>query len=923
MKIKHLCVLVSLIAILLSVNINALATELVLAPSAVSGNTVVAPSDPSIRATGADGWYSENKNVYWAGHNVSQSAGSSLSVNIIKKNGLDAFQTRVFNAETGKYSGVAYRVSHAHIDGQPNYTQELETAGVHEFGFEVTYFDSAEMAGNWLLCYMTWSKAENNVHKSFGHYGLPIVRYMGTNTWKRVRWTYDYGSDLTKWNFYSDGSEREDFKFYSVRGIVGSSEIHKDDVTVGPTYIHDFTMLPIDEFNEYCAKTSDSYLTADKGGVISYELESSISGYSTSEGTVGESDGRYGANIFAGTEVTFSSPATSLAGEKGAIVVDCYAPEKTKITVTDGDGNIRRVEHPGSSWQKLTFLRDEIITGEYTLKASGNISVASIHYEATERTIPPYDEEEVEKPDDDEEIPVINADVVTYLEPAVTTDGSESTITYRLTSAPADKKVLVVATYINPETEKILAINSAEYIDVSQIEDRKITVTLPDMTSDGGVLRCYVWESLTDVAPLGNYAPAAPDALTSEILGTNAYLSWNTPKDDFDSSDDLTYGIYDSGMLIMDGININSAELNNLILGEEYNFSVTATDSMGAESKLGKEVKGAVKQYNTIIATEESIGTSRPQESEDKTLMFVGAVDKPNYYNTYKASVVSGLTAYESIERVDDSGVVRPGVWSRIPFRINPNYANTLKSSNVDKLGFEVVYFDSAELKGYHMNAYISWGRNTDSIRVDAYTSAGYIPFTGSDSWKVYRGTVDLAGGWFAPNESNITRGNPHFEFYTVKGTTGSDRDVTPGPAVVHSLTVLPIDDFEEYSNASGASLNIKEGAVVSCNISSELEGLYEGNGVTKHDGRFGADIKADKNVGFVVDDSSLIGSQGSVVIYCYAEEETNIKIGNVTKTHSGKGWQKIRFEQMPIVKTYAITADKDISVNTVRVIAD
>ena len=178
--------------------------------------------------------------------------------------------------------------------------------------------------------------------------------------------------------------------------------MHKDDVTVGATYIHDFTMLPIDEFNEYCAKTSDTYLTAEHGGVISYELESSIAGYSKSEGTVGEVDGRFGANIFAGSEVTFSAPGTTLAGEKGAVVVECYAAEKTKITVTE-NGNIRRVEHPGGSWQTLSFLREEMVTGEYTLVADKNITIASIHYAPTERTVPPYDTEEEEIPE--EEIP--------------------------------------------------------------------------------------------------------------------------------------------------------------------------------------------------------------------------------------------------------------------------------------------------------------------------------------------------------------------------------------------------------------------------------------------------------------------------------------------------------------------------------------
>ncbi len=915
MKFKKLHLFVISILAILSINVSVLATELEIAPSLVHGNTV--------KATGFSAKerkvYSSNGNVRWTGYDFETDyKKGTISVKAVTKNGLQAYETVKYYDSTGveqeKYSGVGYRVSYS--ADAVNYTAALDAAGVHEFGFEVTYFDSEEMAGNWLLVYKTWQTGNNQ----YGHYGMPLVAYQGTNTWKRVRWTYDYGSDLSKWSFWSDQEERVDFKFYSVKGYVGSDEINKDDATVGATYIHDFTMLPIDEFNEYCAKTSDTYLTAEHGGVISYELESSIAGYSRSEGTVGEIDGRFGANIFAGNEVTFSAPGTTLAGEKGAVVVVCYAAEKTKITVTE-NGNIRRVEHPGGSWQTLSFLREEMITGEYTLVADKNISIASIHYAPTERTVPPYDTEEEEIPE--EEIPVIDTDVITYLAPTVSSDGSESTITYRLTSAPEGKKAIVVATYINPDTEKILAINSAEYVDVSQVEGRTLTVTLPDKTAEGGVLRYYIWESLTSSAPLGNYAPAAPGGVTAEILGTDAYLNWDKPIDDLDSSEDLTYGVYDSGMLIADGIVVSEAEINGLVLGEDYNFSITATDTMGAESILGKEVSGSVKMKNTIIAGTESIGTSKPQHSSDETLMFVGAVDTKNYYNAYKPSVVMGLNAYESIERLDDSGVVRPGMWSRIPFRINPNYANTLKSNNVDKLGFEVVYFDSAELAGYYMNAYVSWGKNADSIKVDAYGSAGYIPFTGSNSWKRYRGTIDLAGGWFAPNETNITRGNPHLEFYTVKGTTGSDRDITPGAAIVHSVTVLPIDEFEEYTSASGAFVSAKEGAVISCNIENDLEGKYEGNGVTKHSGIYGADVDADEEIVFAVEDSSLIGSQGAVIVYCYAERETDITIGSLTKTHNGNGWQKIKFEQLPVVRTYTLTADNDISINYIRVKAD
>lgn len=391
MKIRRLSLLLSIIMAIVSLQLPMLANAetagevsadvITSDPKFVHGNTVVAPYDAATKGTGADGWYSANKNMFWAGHNISQSAKGSLSVNIVQKKRMSAFET--VKRDNGAYSGVGFRVSHAHVTGQPNYTAELDAAGAHKFGFEVTYYDSKDMAGNWLLCYMAWSTGNNQ----YGHYGLPIVQYEGTDSWKRVRWTHDYGSDLSKWSFYSDGAEREDFKFYSIKGTVGSTAMNKDDATVGPTYIHDFTMLPIDEFEEYCAKTSDSYLTAEEADVISYGLESNIAGYNSIDGNVSGVDNRYSAKIPAGFEVKFSAPETALKGKMGKIVVECYAKEETNVTLNGTTlvhtGDLQPTVSSGkdNSYQKLVFLQSCITDGEYILTADKDIQIASIHYE--------------------------------------------------------------------------------------------------------------------------------------------------------------------------------------------------------------------------------------------------------------------------------------------------------------------------------------------------------------------------------------------------------------------------------------------------------------------------------------------------------------------------------------------------------------
>lgn len=925
MKFKKLSLFFGLVIITLSLNAAVFSAAASVNPSVLNENTVVAPSDSTTKATGADGWYSQNKNVFWAGHNLSQSSGSSLSVNIVNKNGLNAFETRVYNTSTGNYTGVAYRVSHAHVEGQPNYTAELEEKGIHEFGFEVTYFDSENMAGNWLAVYNTWNNSVNNVNKpSYGHELLPLVQYEGTNSWKRYRWYKDYGEDLSAWNFYSDQSEREDFRFLSVKGEVGSSTPNTADLTVGATYIHDFTMLPKNEFEEYCKTTSESYIMAERGGVISYGMVSSASSYSKEDGAVSQKAGRFGINAAAGEEIIFYAPETDLKDEKGAVVIDCYADEETKITVTE-NGKIRRVTHTGGEWQTLKFLRSEITDGLYYVKANKKISIASIHLEAADEEIPAYDPEIDPDEGNDEggEAPLVGASVITFAEPKTQTDGKNATVTYTLTSLPEGKKAVLVAAYVNPETEKILAINSSECDDVSLLTDRKISVSLPDKTAEGGVLRHYLFESLKNVAPLGNFAPAPPKLLSAETLGTSTTLKWNKTYDDYDNADDLTYGIYDSGMLKKDGICELSGTVSGLILGEEYSLSVAAEDTMEAVSNLSEEKQVVIEKPNTLIAGTQGVGTSNPQISDDGHLMFVGGVDVKGYFNAYEPSVALGLTCYKTTEKLNDAGEVIPELFTRVPFRVDPNYANTLKSKGISKVGLEITYFDSSELKGSYLDIYMSYGKTEASTKVDAYAAADYIPVTGTNTWKRYLVAFDLNGGWFAPNETNITRGNPHIEIFSAKGTTGGDRDICVGKTLIHSVTLLPIDDFNEYKEASGAYLTANEGAVVSLNLTSDIGGKYEENGVTKHAGRFGADISKNTSVSFKLEDTSLVSMEGSVVVFCYAEKETNVTLGGETLIHSGNGWQKLKFNQSPIIKNYTLTADGDISINSVRITAN
>lgn len=712
MKFRKLSLLLSFIMVMLTLSVPAFAENTenaVIDPTFVHGNTVVAPADSTQTANGGTGgYYSANKNMYWAGVNVSQSQGSDIAVNIVKKNRLNAFETRVYNTEKGYYSGVAFRVSHDHGgDGgvtQPAYTAQLVKDGVNEFGFEVTYFDSAEMAGNWLLVKMVW---QNKVTNGFQTYGMPLVQYEGTNTWRRYHWTYKYSSTRSAWDFYSNATERADFQFLTVAGTVGSTAVNKDDRTVGATYIHDFTMLPLNEFNEYVAKTSDSYLFADKGGVISYGLTSSIGAYNTTDGTVSGSANRFGAVVGANTNVTFSAPNTTLGGKMGNIVVDCYADEETEVTL---GGDTQTLA--GGAWQKLSFLQGSITNGKYSLSANKNIKIGSIHYEG------------------------------------VTTESKANTIT---------------------------------------------------------------------------------------------------------------------------------ADLN---------------------------------KYTT----------TNIQKSADGRIILASQTDKNTYMNWYEPTLVSGLAGYKSLERKDDSGNTRENVYSRITFKMDTTYAQSLRTAEQDEVGYEVTYFDAPEMKDKYLAVFMDWAEEGKET-VTKQSSIYFIPLTGSGSWKTYRSAWDTYGGWFAPWTTQAGRGNPNFEFWVAEANTGSGRDVTKAPAIIHSLTVMPVGEYmESFAKDGNAFVTAEKGAVISAGMTSTIDGKYQGNGVSLHEGTFGADIAANEALTFTVDNMQTKNTFGMVKAKLYANEAATVTLGTETKQLTGEGWQEVEFSGVSLSgNSLSLTASEAVSVASVK----
>lgn len=116
----------------------------------------------------------------------------------------------------------------------------------------------------------------------------------------------------------------------------------------------------------------------------------------------------------------------------------------------------------------------------------------------------------------------------------------------------------------------------------------KITLTA-DITAnrDTEEMRCFVWEGLASLKPLGNTAPTAPTAVAANaetVTNSTVELSWNSSVDDTDAI--AYYNVYRDGKYV--GSTLGN-ECNFKDVGIEHNtavtYTVTAVDVVGAESE--------------------------------------------------------------------------------------------------------------------------------------------------------------------------------------------------------------------------------------------------------------------------------------------------------------------------------------------------
>lgn len=480
----------------------------------------------------------------------------------------------------------------------------------------------------------------------------------------------------------------------------------------------------------------------------------------------------------------------------------------------------------------------------------------------------------------------------------ISTDSGITTVTLPLLTKPAGKSVVLVAAYIHQETGRILSVNAAPFDDVSLIAENYINIGVENKEEEGGKLSYYVWDSLGNEITLLNNPPATPLDLEDSTTISQSHLTWSSPDDDYDLSEDLTYNIYQNGMLLKENSSQKEYTVQNLAWGSDYSFEVCAVDKEGAQSNA-KTVSVTTPYKNTVQTTNAVI------PSPDGNLEFTGSETANTRYFYCEKAEAGGLPCYKTALRTQDSA----GTY--LMYKFADKYFSEL--SGVKKFACELTYFDEG----------------TDKITVDWYclrNGASQIAYertfvikTNTMTWKTIRKTFTLENTEeFA---KNTDEGSGYFNFRL----KSSDKNVG---LKARAFSVFPIyedgreNEYDAVIKKNAGAYLAADKATVSCDVESNAEGVIP----TEMDGRSGIALSAlGENFTFRVTDAALqSGNIKGYVTYYAPEAGTNITLGAETKsvTASGK-WQMMCFDISDIGSgTNAITADNDVYINSVRIVA-
>lgn len=529
---------------------------------------------------------------------------------------------------------------------------------------------------------------------------------------------------------------------------------------------------------------------------------------------------------------------------------------------------------------------------------------------------------------------------VRFGEPTVSTDGAQTIITYPVVEAEAGKSALLVATYIDIETGKLLSVGTTTVDDASLVSS--IEVTLADKSADGGILQYYLLDDKNNVTPIGNFAPLAPTAGGLEIKTDDTYSHWKNAAvidwteatdDDYDSPADFKYNLYDDGKLIEENMTGTSSTVKNLIPGTEYHLGVATKDTDGAVSKEDTFDSFKVEMPNTVVTTDPSDIWSDHMFVDAQVghnVIFAGVADDGAQMTRGVVNHIGGMPCFvaRQFDRNPD------GTWQYnnpgfVTYRFSDSALEVYEGQGIKDFTYEFVYFDNSPVHG----TIDLW----NSVHC-GLNSTKEIEMTGGNVWKVGRGTFSLGNTPFSnvrEQIGDIGLNLFHFRFkHSAASVTGDGKEVN-----AYSFTCMPTSEFEEYARLRGADLTIiaetetedgittvTDAATVICGLESNAAGLSKEIGKI-YDVAGRSAIKTDDLsngiLTFKVNDTNILGNAGEIVVACYSETETTVTIGDSSQILPANKWCKLTFAQDTVGSdTYSVRTSNPVYVSTVRITA-
>lgn len=538
------------------------------------------------------------------------------------------------------------------------------------------------------------------------------------------------------------------------------------------------------------------------------------------------------------------------------------------------------------------------------------------------------------------------AAAVQYSNVNVTTDGESTTVTYELTSALAGEGAVLIAALVNAATGEVTKINWTSVEDVSLIntDPKTISVSLQGIETNTVKLRHYLLNSLTGMHSLQNFAPAEPQlsAANAEII--TAALDWEATEDDYDASSDLRYNIYNDGVLVnetpVSGLSYN---VQNLVPGAEYYFNVKALDSQNLESDEGNTLKAKTYMPSTITTRIKPIedGETVGAPSKDGNLVYGPlATIKDTALFYYKQDRTGGLNCFSTSVAYQNTVSGTPN-YTRAISSLVFKLKNPVNADNT-AYAYEFTYFDQCEDNGIPANIRMVYQMTTSSNGVS-------VALNNDRAWKTVRGVFTAAKPLSRITDSSAKDAQIKFinthswnkdwnEDRNDEGLLNEhyyDEDYTK----IYRFTLIPLDGsgygaaYDMYKKLSGASLTIEnpaegEAATVICGLDSNAKGFNQDSDekpLIEKGGRMAVALESLENaLTFKVKDANVSGSEGTVELCCYSEENTTVALSDGSrKTIPKNTWTKLRFEQDSVSDSeYTITADNELYVSSLRVTA-